>query len=194
MVIDGFTGRLDRRAFEEAAMPLMTYLFARGIVLCGNPADADDLVQDTMALGLRKFRLFKPGTNLKAWLSRLQFNLYVSSYRRRRNRPDGVALDDVLDYAGEEPAAAGEDLRNMAPDMLAAHDGFNEGLSQEIKHGLGELDRRYRDVLLLNTIGEHSYQDIAHRLRVPVGTVMSRLSRAKAHMRKYLAATALATN
>lgn len=188
MVIDSYTGHHHRSTFEAAALPLMDYLYGRGLMLCGNPADADDLVQDTMVLGLRKFRMFVPGTNLKAWLSRLQFNLYISGYRRRRNRPDGVMLDETMDAAGEPgPVSSAESFRFMPPGELAACEDFNESLPQEIKHGLAELDTRYRDVLLLSVFGEQSYQDIADRLQVPVGTVMSRLSRAKAYMRQYLA-------
>jgi RNA polymerase sigma-70 factor (ECF subfamily) len=166
----------------------MDYLFGRAIMLCGNASDADDLLQDTLVLGLRKYHAFRPGTNLRAWLSRLQFNLYISSYRRRRNRPDGVALEAAMEPAGEpQPLVSTENFRYMKPEDLACNTDFNEGLAQEVKHGLHELDTRYRDVLLLSAIGEKSYQDIANQLDVPVGTVMSRLSRAKAHMRKHLA-------
>lgn len=188
MVIDSVTGFRGRSEFEVAAVALKDYLFGRALMLCGNASDADDLVQDTFALALRKYRAFQPGTNLRAWLSRLQFNLYISGYRRRRNRPDGVALEPAMEPSGQpQPMANSEGYRFMSPAELAGDADFNEGLAQEVKHGLHELDTRYRDVLLLSAIGEKSYQEIANQLRVPVGTVMSRLSRAKAHMRKHLA-------
>lgn len=178
-----------RSAFEAAALPLQDFLFAKALKLTGNPADADDLLQDTMILGLRKFHMFRAGTNLKAWLARLQFNLFVSSYRRKRNRPDGVRLDDIGDTVTDR--SVGEqsfELESLSADQIQAHKELSENISEELKHGLQELDPRYRAVLLLSTIGEKSYQDIARDLAVPVGTVMSRLSRAKSHMRQYFAA------
>ncbi len=184
------TGIQTDSNFEAAALPLMPYLFNKGLHLTGNAADADDLVQDTYMLGMRKFHMFQPGTNLKAWLSRLQFNLYISSYRRRRNRPDGVRLEDVGDVVTNKSVwGVREGLESMAPADLVLEDSFHENISQELKHGLSELDQRYRDVLLMSTVGDKSYQDIADTLNVPVGTVMSRLSRAKSHMRQFFAST-----
>lgn len=177
-----------RNRFESAALPLRDFLYGKAVKLTGNATDADDLLQDTFMLGLRKFHMFREGTNLKAWLARLQFNLFVSSYRRRRNRPDGVRLDDVGDTVTDRSVNAEfQGLESLDPATLTATHNFVENLSEEVKHGLEELDTRYRDVLLLSTIGEKSYQDIADALHVPVGTVMSRLSRAKSHMREYFA-------
>lgn len=181
-------GVQDHSDFESAVMPLMPYLVNKAVHLTGNAADADDLVQDTYMLGMRKFHLFQPGTNLKAWLSRLQFNLYISSYRRRRNRPDGVRLDDVGDVVTNKSVwGVREGLESLSPAELVQEPSFHEDISEELKHGLNELDQRYRDVLLLSTVGDKSYQDIAETLNVPVGTVMSRLSRAKSHMRQFFA-------
>jgi RNA polymerase sigma-70 factor, ECF subfamily len=178
----------DRNAFEEAALPLMDYLYFKAIKLTKNQNDAEDLVQDTYTLGLRKFHLYEAGTNLKAWLSRLQFNLFVSQYRRRRNRPDGASL------AGMEETARDRDhvdhdlaLLEMHPKDLVESEYFAENMPVEIQEGLREMDTRYRDVLLMNVVGEKSYKDIAASLKVPVGTVMSRLSRAKAFLREYFA-------
>lgn len=177
-----------RNRFESAALPLRDFLYSKAVKLTGNATDADDLLQDTFMLGLRKFHMFREGTNLKAWLARLQFNLFVSSYRRRRNRPDGVRLDDVGDCVTDRSVNTEfQGLESLDPETLTTTHSFVESLSEEVKHGLEELDTRYRDVLLLSTICEKSYQDIADALHVPVGTVMSRLSRAKCHMREYFA-------
>ncbi|MBZ0136709.1 MAG: sigma-70 family RNA polymerase sigma factor [Planctomycetes bacterium] len=176
----------DRQAFERAALPLMDYLYFKALKLTRNQNDAEDLVQDTYTLGLRKFHLYESGTNLKAWLSRLQFNLYISQYRRRKKRPDGASLagmEEVVqdrDHVDHDP-----ELLNMKPEQLIEHESFLERLPLELREGLSEMDQRYRDVLLMNVVGEKSYKDIAESLRVPVGTVMSRLSRAKAFLRGY---------
>lgn len=178
--------RRDRAAFEEAALPLMDYLFFKALKLTKNANDAEDLVQDTYTLGLRKFHMYESGTNLKAWLSRLQFNLYISQYRRRKKRPDGASIagmEEIVrdrDHVDHDP-----ELLEMKPEDMLEHESFLERLPLEMREGLSEMDHRYRDVLLMNVVGEKSYKDIAESLAVPVGTVMSRLSRAKAFLRGY---------
>lgn len=178
--------RRDRHAFEQAALPLMDYLYYKALKLTRSQNDAEDLVQDTYTLGLRKFHMYESGTNLKAWLSRLQFNLYISQYRRRKKRPDGASLagmEEIVqdrDHVDHDPA-----LLEMKPADMLEHDSFINSLPREMREGLTEMDQRYRDVLLMNVVGEKSYKDIAESLAVPVGTVMSRLSRAKAFLRGY---------
>ena len=178
--------RRDRQAFEQAALPLMDYLYYKALKLTRNSNDAEDLVQDTYTLGLRKFNMYESGTNLKAWLSRLQFNLYISQYRRRKKRPDGASIagmEEIVkdrEHVDHDPA-----LLEMKPEQMLETESFIERLPAEIREGLSDMDQRYRDVLLLNVIGEKSYKDIAESLAVPVGTVMSRLSRAKAFLRGY---------
>lgn len=180
-----------RTSFEQAALPLRGFLHVKALKLTGNASDADDLLQDTFMLGLRKFHMFREGTNLKAWLARLQFNLFISSYRRRKNRPDGVRLDDIGDNVTDKSVSdVFQRMESLDPAQLTADARFTESLSEELKQGLEELDVRYRDVLLLSTVGDKSYNDIAAKLQVPVGTVMSRLSRAKSHMREFFAANA----
>jgi RNA polymerase sigma-70 factor, ECF subfamily len=181
-----------KQRFETAALPLMDVLRSKALKLTGNLNDAEDLLQDTYVLGLRKFDMYEPGTNLKAWLSRLQFNLYISQYRRRRKRPDGASIAGMEDtvraraYTADNP-----ELYEMNPgEMLEAQD-FVESLPAELRSGLFEMDERYRDVLLLNVIAERSYKDIAANLSVPLGTVMSRLSRAKAFLRQYFEETGI---
>ncbi len=98
-------GRRDRAAFEKAAVPLMNYLYAKALKLTRNPNDAEDLVQDTYTLGLRKFHLYEPGTNLKAWLSRIQFNYYISQYRRKKKRPDGVSIAGMEEMVEDQSPA-----------------------------------------------------------------------------------------
>lgn len=178
--------RRDRVAFEQAALPLMDYLYYKALKLTKNANDAEDLVQDTYTLGLRKFHMYESGTNLKAWLSRLQFNLYISQYRRRKKRPDGASIagmEEIVkdrDHVNHDAA-----LLEMVPARMLEHESFIESLPPELREGLSEMDHRYRDVLLMNVVGEKSYKDIAESLCVPVGTVMSRLSRAKAFLRGY---------
>lgn len=174
--------------FEAAAIPLMSYLYSKAIKLTRNQNDAEDLVQDTYTLGLRKWHLYQPGTNLKAWLTRLQFNLYISQYRRRTKRPDGATITGMEETVGDRAHyEVRADLLEASPEQMLTDGAFMDSLPAELRRGLGEMDRRYRDVLLMNVVAEKSYKDIAGMLCVPVGTVMSRLSRAKSFLRDYFA-------
>jgi RNA polymerase sigma-70 factor (ECF subfamily) len=182
----------QRADFERAALPLMNYLFAKAMKLTGNQNDAEDLVQDTYTMGLRKWHLYQPETNLKAWLARLQFNLFISQYRRRKKRPDGASIAGMEELVRDRPHYdTRPDLLDLEPQQMLNDGTFVETLPAELRAGLNEMDRRYRDVLLLNVVGEKSYKDIAATLSVPVGTVMSRLSRAKSFLRDYFAALGL---
>jgi RNA polymerase sigma-70 factor, ECF subfamily len=175
--------RLDQR-FEKEALPLTQDLFAQAYHLTRNRADAEDLVQETFIRGMRKFSQFQPGTNLKAWLGRILFNQFINEYRRKKRRIKSVYVEGVENMA-EVAYTPGKDdkFAQMPPADLAKNESFMQHLDQDLKEGLQDLDSRYRDVLLLNTVAELSYRDIAGRLRLPIGTVMSRLHRAKAFLR-----------
>lgn len=170
--------------FERDALPLMQDMFAQAYHLTRNRADAEDLVQETSIRGLRKFAQFQTGTNLKAWLGRILFNQFINEYRRKQRRIKSVFVEGVENMAVVAHQPEKDDrLAEMAPADLARSDSFLQHLDQDLKAGLADLDSRYRDVLLMNTVAELSYRDIASRLRLPIGTVMSRLHRAKAFLR-----------
>ena len=173
------------RQFEEQALPLMQDMFAQAYHLTRNRADAEDLVQETYIRSMRKFEQYQQGTNLKAWMGRILFNQFINEYRRKKRRIKSVFVEGVENMAEVSYVAGADDkFAEMAPADLANNETFMQHLDEGLKDGLQELDSRYRDVLLLNTVGELSYRDIAGRLRLPIGTVMSRLHRAKAFLRK----------
>ncbi len=173
-----------RQRFETEALPLMQEMFAQAYHLTRNRADAEDLVQETYIRGLRKFTQYQQGTNLKAWLGRILFNQFINEYRRKKRRVKSVFVEGVENMAGVMDVPENDDrLPGMSATVIARDERFLENLDQDLKAGLQEMDERYRDVLLLNTVGELSYKDIASRLKLPIGTVMSRLHRAKAFLR-----------
>jgi RNA polymerase sigma-70 factor, ECF subfamily len=183
-----------RERFEDEALPLMQDLFAQAYHLTRNRADAEDLVQETYIRGMRKFRQFQPGTNLKAWLGRILFNQFINDYRRKKRRIKSVFVEGVENMAGvEQNMEINDDLAHMDPAELVHDEMFLQNLDADLKEGIVELDKRYRDVLLLNTVGELSYRDIATKLKLPIGTVMSRLHRAKAALRERFAGKRPAT-
>ena len=134
--------------------------------LTGDANRADDLVQDTLERALAKLDLWQPGSDLRAWLFTLMHNLYVNQIRVRR--PQETVMEDALD----EPVSGGQ--------MEALH-------ARDIHAALAKLPGEQREVLLLVGLEQFGYAEAAQVLGVPVGTVMSRLSRGRERMRQMLA-------
>ena len=160
--------------FEELAMPLFDalYNFARGLARDSN--DAEDLVQQTYLKALRSFASFQPGTNLHAWIFQILRNTFLSS-RSKLERRMSVALDPEED--GPELAVDTE-----TPETIL----MNRFNSQLVQSAIDDLPVHYRETLLLCEVEEMSYQEIAEILSIPIGTVMSRLTRARKAVRESL--------
>jgi RNA polymerase sigma-70 factor (ECF subfamily) len=148
-----------------------------------NPADAEDLVQETYLKAYRGFGGFQEGTNLKAWLYKILTNTFINSYRAKRRRPEESELDEVEDLylyrrlGGLEAALAGRSAEDEVLDL------FTEG---EIKDALEALPEAFRLAVLLADVEGFSYKEIADILDVPIGTVMSRLHRGRKALQKTL--------
>lgn len=172
-----------RLAFERDAVPLMGPLYGAAMNLTRNARDAEDLLQDTFLRAFERFNLYEQGTNLKAWLHRIMVNRFINLYRRKKLRNES-------DFAEAEPFIGGED-KQLAKDYSGAKNakallddpGFLEGLDGRLRKGLDTLPEDYRDVLVMNVIMDLPYKDISEALEIPIGTVMSRLSRAKSILR-----------
>jgi RNA polymerase sigma-70 factor (ECF subfamily) len=153
--------------FEELAMPLFDSLhnFARWLVR--NQSDAEDLVQETYRKALHSFASFKPATNFRGWIFRILKNTFLSS-RSGLERKMTVAMESEED--GSELAAERE-----TPETIL----IERSNRQLVQRAIDELPAHYREVLLLCEVEEMSYQQIAEILSIPIGTVMSRLARAR---------------
>lgn len=174
-----------RALFEREALPLMNLLFSGALKLTRNTRDAEDLVQDTYLRAYERFHLFSKGTNLKAWMYRVMTNRFINLYRRRKARPENASYEDVGEFMGVEPGPELQDYQSAsALAELMQNETFLDGLDDRLKKALEGLGEEYREVLILNVIGDMPYKEIAAALGVPLGTVMSRLSRAKALMRE----------
>ncbi len=136
--------------------------------LAGDAGLADDLVQDTLERALGKFHLWRPGSDLRAWLFTLMHNVYVNQLRRRR---ESTAFDE----------------ETMEIPVRAAQAGAL--LSRDLQRGLQRLPAEQLEVLLLVVLEDMSYQEVATTLGVPIGTVMSRLSRARDKLRTAMEGT-----
>ncbi|WP_426571028.1 sigma-70 family RNA polymerase sigma factor [Aquihabitans sp. McL0605] len=173
----------DQATFAEQAMPLMSSLYSGALRMTRNPADAEDLVQETYLRAYRGFGGFQEGTNLKAWLYRILTNTYINSYRAKQRRPDETDLEEVEDLylyrrlGGLEAARAGR----SAEDELM--DTFSEA---EVKAAIEALPENFRMAVLLADVEGFAYKEIAEILDIPIGTVMSRLHRGRKALQKAL--------
>ncbi|HVE46915.1 MAG TPA: sigma-70 family RNA polymerase sigma factor [Acidimicrobiales bacterium] len=169
--------------FVEQAMEHMPSLYTAALRMTRNPADAEDLVQETYLKAYRAFGSFQQGTNLKAWLYRILTNTFINSYRAKKRRPEQTDVDDVEELflyrrlGGLEAAAAG---RSAEDEVL---ESFTES---EVKEALEELPDQFRMAVLLADVEGFSYKEIASILDVPIGTVMSRLHRGRRALQKAL--------
>lgn len=163
---------LSPEAFEQLAMPLFERLFNFAQWLTQDRSEAEDLVQETYTKALKGFSSFEPGTNFRAWIYRILRNTFLTS-RSGLQATATVPLD-------------ADDEREIAPAAKDTPERILLQLSdrQLVQEGLGRLAVPYREVLLLCEFEEMSYQEIAATLNIPIGTVMSRLSRARRALRK----------
>ncbi len=173
----------DQAQFADLAMEYMGSLYSAALRMTRNPADAEDLVQETYLKAYRAFGSFKEGTNLKAWLYRILTNTFINSYRARRRRPEQTELDDVEDLylyrrlGGLEAVSAGR----SAEEEVLEH--FTES---EVKEAVEALPEQFRMAVLLADVEGFSYKEIAEILDIPIGTVMSRLHRGRRALQKTL--------
>jgi RNA polymerase sigma-70 factor (ECF subfamily) len=173
----------DQAQFANLAMPYMDALYSAALRMTRNPADAEDLVQETYLRAYRGFGGFKEGTNLKAWLYKILTNTFINIYRAKKRRPNETELDDSAEYAlyrriGGLEAAAAE--RTPEAEVLDAMP------DAAVKEALEALPDQFRIAVLLADVEGFSYKEIAEITDVPVGTVMSRLHRGRRQLQKRL--------
>jgi len=164
-------------------MEHMSSLYSAAMRMTRNPADAEDLVQETYLKAYRGFGGFEEGTNLKAWLYRILTNTYINSYRAKQRRPDETDLDEVEDLylyrrlGGLEAVAAGRSAEEEVLDQIT---------DSEVKEAIESLPEQFRMVVLLADVEGFSYKEIAEIMDIPIGTVMSRLHRGRKALEKAL--------
>ena len=173
----------NQAQFAELAMEYMPALYSAALRMTRNPADAEDLVQETYLKAYRGFAGFSEGTNLKAWLYRILTNTYINSYRAGKRRPEIADVEDVEDlylYHRLTPDG-GRDLGRSAEDV--ALDSFTD---DEVKAAIESLPEAFRMAVLLADVEGFSYKEIAEITDVPIGTVMSRIHRGRRALQKAL--------
>ena len=159
----------QRQTFETVALPHLNDLFRTATRLLGSPTEAEDIVQETYLSAWKSFSRFEPGTDCRAWLFTIMFNA-IRQYRRKWfdrkvSRDPNEVLDDTFAYTPPVP----EELTD-----------------EQVLFALDAIPQQFRAVLLLADVQEFSYKELAEILKVPVGTVMSRLSRGRELLRARL--------
>ena len=159
--------------FEAAAVPYVDALYNTALRMTRNPQDAEDLVQETYLKAYKYYDKFTEGTNFKAWLFRILKNTFINSYRKRQQEPPQNAFDEIEDVFENQVSSDSGSIPNPEEDAL------ENVLDEDVQRALDALPDEYRMVVILADLEDFSYQEIAEILEIPVGTVMSRLYRAR---------------
>jgi RNA polymerase sigma-70 factor, ECF subfamily len=177
-----YTTMTPRNAdFMRATAPMLNGLYAAAVRLTRSPAEADDIVQETMLSAWQAWDRFEAGTNLRAWLHRIMVNGYISQYRRRKR--EARALDMDVDPTRRDL------LLTDAQRVLEGADGgvVYHGVGTVLREALDALPEDFRSVIVLSDLCDLSYREIADALECPIGTVMSRLHRARRAVASHVA-------
>ncbi|GAA3730696.1 sigma-70 family RNA polymerase sigma factor [Salinactinospora qingdaonensis] len=173
------TGNTD---FVTAVTPYADQLYPMALRMTRNSADAEDLVQETFAKAFASFHQFRAGTNLRAWLYRILTNTFINGYRKKQREPRQEMTDEIKDWqlaAADTHASTGSrsaeaEVMDRLPDMA-------------IRRALARIPEEFRLVVYLIDIEGYSYKEAASLMETPLGTVMSRLHRARRQLRELLA-------
>jgi RNA polymerase sigma-70 factor, ECF subfamily len=172
----------DVQRFQRDALPLLDSLYGAALRMTRNPADAEDLVQETMLRAYRSFDRFEPGTNLKAWLFRILTNAYINTYRKKQREPQKVSQDQIEDFD------LYQELKDHDPDLTRTPENIvlDSLVDSDILEAIEDLPEQFRLAVVLSDIEGFSYAEMAEIMDVPMGTVMSRLHRGRRALQKRL--------
>jgi len=177
----GSDGLAAAARFERDALPYLDRMYPAALRMTRNRADAEDLVQETFARAYASFGQFRPGTNLKAWLYRILTNTFITGYRKRQREHLATTTNGIQDWQlardGADPSAG------FGP---ADAEVVECQLDPRVKLALRELPEDFRTVVYLADVEGYAYREIAAIMRTPIGTVTSRLYRARRQLRGHL--------
>ncbi|HMN50346.1 MAG TPA: sigma-70 family RNA polymerase sigma factor [Ignavibacteriaceae bacterium] len=158
--------------FEREAVPHMDSLYNYALKMTGDSDDASDLIQETYLKAFRFWDKFEKGTNCKAWLFRIMKNTYINTYRKETKEPDKVDYEDIENfYENIKPSST--DSAHLEKDI------YDNLLDDELSGAISSLPEDFRTVVILCDIEGYTYDEIAEFIDCPVGTVRSRLHRAR---------------
>ena len=167
------------RIFEEEFLPHLDALYNFAFHLTYNEEDANDLVQETYLKALRFIDSYDSGTNPKAWLFTIMKNGFINEYRRKGRRPNQVDFEEIKSFQNAEESYFNDNLR-------IKEELFDNLIGDEVTNAINSLPVEYRTVILLCDVEDFKYEEIASILDVPIGTVRSRLHRARNMLKEKL--------
>ncbi|MGH7839151.1 MAG: sigma-70 family RNA polymerase sigma factor [Candidatus Binataceae bacterium] len=174
------TPRNRRQRFEQTALPYLDAIYTAALRLSRNPDDAKDLLQETVLRAYRCFHQFRSGTNCRAWLLTILYNIFRTAYRRNAREQPATTSEEF--EQGIEERSFAEDSPRDNPEDLAAQ----RMTGRLIERALGALPIEFREAVLLVDLHELNYHEVAEVLEIPLGTVKSRVSRGRMLMRASL--------
>jgi RNA polymerase sigma-70 factor (ECF subfamily) len=166
----------DREGFEREALVHLDAVYRTALRLSGNPTEAEDLAQETMLKAYRSWHQYRAGTNAKAWLLTILRNTFVNQYRREKRRPATVDVTDI------EPFTVFRDVQDADPERTF----FDRLVDGDVLRAIDRLPEEFREVLVLSDVEGLTYAEIAAAVGTPVGTVKSRLFRARQILQREL--------
>jgi RNA polymerase sigma-70 factor (ECF subfamily) len=169
--------------FAEGVVAQLDSLYRTALRMTNNQQEAEDLVQETMLKAFRFSHTYQPGTNLRAWLFRILNTSAINRYRRQATHPTPVALPEGEDFYlyNQIKDLSGQELTQGAEDEV-----LGQYLDEDVYQALRDLPPNFRMAVILADIEGLSYKEIAEALQIPIGTVMSRISRARRQLQKSL--------
>ena len=172
----------DKARFTRDTLPLLDSLYASALRMTRNPADAEDLVQETMLRAYRSFDRFEEGTNLKAWLFRIMTNAYINTYRKKQREPRKVSSEEIEDFDLYQELKNHDDQFSQTPERIV----LDSLVDSDIIEAIDDLPEQFRLAVVLSDVEGFSYAEMAEIMDVPLGTVMSRLHRGRKALQKRL--------
>ncbi|GAB3615977.1 RNA polymerase sigma factor SigR [Okibacterium endophyticum] len=176
------SARERRSLFEEQALPFIDQLYGAAMRMTKNPADAQDLVQETFVKAFAAFAQFTQGTNLKAWLYRILTNTYINTYRKKQREPYQGTIDELEDWQ-----LGGAESTTARASRSAEAEAIDRMPDSAVKDALQTIPEDFRLAVYFADVEGFAYQEIADIMKTPIGTVMSRLHRGRRMLRELLA-------